>query len=193
MTIRRVVYDNSREDGGPDVVLIYKHLLAPEIPHPPKIPVSLMRWILEQPDNIVMVDEARETIAWLAVMSIVKEVSVPWWLPRASWTENNMRDLMPVMGAACEEVLRLYPGSDNWLLYGDAQGAGETDEEVRQSSYEIAGAWVDFFHEIATTGPSPIPANALRNASPLNDKNFRPVSRVGHIAEIARRLAVRND
>lgn len=176
MAIRLARYDADDETGGPDVQLILSYLRV--LPNAPNDNVQSIGGVLEGKNEIVMIDDVRKTVARLSVMPVAQEVSIPWWLPRAAWKRNNMAELVPVMGAACDEVLRRWDGSSTWVLYGDFQGAGDTKSDAKQNSADIANAWKDFFGADVATADSP--QNPTRMA--------RAHSTVGAIAALARRL-----
>ena len=173
--IRRATYDESRDDGGPDVDRFLRLLRT--APIPPK----------ETPDSIgsriegIYVDEDRDTAAEIIIvheppargllhnppiprgvdMAATKQVAIISFLPRADWTGDNMADLMPLMAFACQDILDRFPEAGPWLLYGDFQ-PDITDERVevrKRTSEDIAKAWTERGRPGAITfgvGPTPI-------------------------------------
>ncbi len=175
MPIRLARYDADDETGGPDVQLILSYLRV--LPNAPKDNEQSIGNVIDGKNEVVMIDDERKTVARLFVMPVAQEVVIPWWLPRASWSVDNMAELVPVMGAACDEVMRRWDGSSTWALYGDFQGEGDTKPGAKQNSADIANAWKDYFGaDVATTDS---PQNPTRMA--------RARSTVGAIAALARR------
>ena len=193
--IRLAVYDPGREDGGRDVQRILR--LLQSLPNPPdETPDSMGRW-LTTPNWVSYVDTTRDTVCLLVVEAVEPyplfpepNVRVWFWGPRAALDTDNMQELLPVMGAACEEVIRQYPGSASWILSGEPQGLANVPEEENQAKQkEILEFWANnVFGEDAAGGER----NAVQivAVSGMRD-NLTGTSTVGKIARLAKVVQVR--
>lgn len=108
-------------------------------------------------------------------------VIVIWWLPRAEWAENNMEQLLPVFATACREVLRRYPGSEGWPIYGDYPGVGETPDERLKSSLGMVTDWQKFWNH----PESPVGPFAELGLNPYNEWQCRIIGTVGQVVRFA--------
>ncbi len=110
-------------------------------------------------------------------------VVVIWWLPRAPKEANNAPLLVPVFGAACDEVLRLYPASGPWSIYGYYPGVGADFAARTASSREMVDFWITYFNST----PAGIIAGRARN--PYNKSQYAPVSTVKQMSDFAKWVA----
>lgn len=191
INIREPVYDATAEDGGADVARILGQLTSPLLQGAPKETPQSIGQRLGLPNTVTRIDDEHQTVACFVVVegkgddAVVEEerhrhVVVLWWLPRIPWAEDNMPDLIPVFGAACEEVMRRWPGSEDWAIYGDYPGVGETWDDRDASSREMVDDWVAFWNSSPTVG-----VFARHGINPYNQSQHRPVGTVGKVVEFA--------
>lgn len=133
MTVRRPVYRDREPQGGDDAIRA-RRLLA-SAPYPPNLRDDQLQWIMEKPHGVVYLDDA--AICYMRVDEAAQEVQVVWWLPRADWETDNFLTILPVFSACCQEVLRRWPRSATWRLWGELQGEGETPEAMARASRQI--------------------------------------------------------
>lgn len=169
-----------REGGSPDTDRVLRLLADGGGPNPPNQSADSLHALAEYDGRLFFVDEDHDTSVQLlieeepAFTALLKPVTPPtglntrvrrrvqaiYFLPRADWVNDNMADLTGVMGYACADVLRLFPEASPWLLYGDFQGAGDTDAEKAQAAADIAQAWADREPGAITFGAGPYPSFA---------------------------------
>lgn len=204
---KRMIYlahDDSNTLLRPVTTLVHTQVRTRSGPNPPYETVeSIGQWIAN-PNFICMIDDLAgevvpagyHTIAGFYIAtagdpeSPVEEMQGPhvivvWWLPRATWAENNMELLIPVFAAACREVMSQHPGSDKWPIYGDYLGVGATPAERRTSSLGMVTAWQSFWNNPA----SPVGPFAELSENPANPAQCRIIGTVGKVAEFATWLA----
>lgn len=138
--IRRARYRHTQDsDGGADVRLILQ--LLQSAPNPPnETPDSIGAILSDEEYQFCYVDTTRRTCARLVVGA--SAIAVPWWLPRAKWTEDNFDDLVPVMARTAVAVLSAHPDKRNWKVFGDPQFPDDVPEaERQQKSRDINEFW----------------------------------------------------
>jgi len=190
MTIRLAIDDSETEEKT-DALYLKDRIKHGCGPYPPKESVESIGWRLANPDFLCMIDDEHNTVAGFHIVTEgnpdapVKEAQEPhviviWWLPRADWAEDNMPLLIPVFAAACEEVLRRYPDSESWAIYGDYPGIGKTEQEREQSSLEIVSEWATFWNQ------NPAIGDVVRlGVNPYNRTQYRPIGTIEKIIEFA--------
>ncbi len=107
------------------------------VPNPPNESTDSIGAIINDSRQIVFIDEERGTVTRLAPRPEDKVAPIIWWL----WDgEGDMRRIAPVLETAIIELLRQYPGSATWKIYGDFPGRGETATIRRADSKARAKA-----------------------------------------------------
>lgn len=165
---------------GPTTAFLHDQILTGSGDYPPNENVDSIGRRLARPNFVCMIDDINKTIAGFDVRDVAQEVEVMWWLPRAPKRKNNAPLLVPVFGEACEEVMRRYPGSGSWPIYGWYPGVGADFAARTVSSLEMVTFWLDYFNS------TPVGVIATLALNPNNDSQYGPVSTVKQMADFAR-------
>ncbi len=190
MTIDKAVDDSAVK--GPVTTLLHEQVTTRSGPNPPNESIESIGERVADPNFVCMIDDVNDTVAGFLVQPVAQEVLVIWWLPRARWAEDNMKLLVPVFGAACDEVLSLYPASGPWKVYGWYPGVGADFAEKAASSLDMVTAWLDYFN---STPAGEIATLAFYDPNvpdwKVVQRTYGPVSTVKQMADFARWVATR--
>ena len=141
MAIRPVVYDPDDPTGGPDVALILR-LLA-ETPNPPNEDAETIGAILDDTGQITFIDLAMPVFVRMSPRpdqidddgNPAPDVIVVWWVWEGDFISAAH---LPVLGVCARAVLKAFPQSATWPIWGDFPGEGDTEAERKADSIRQA-------------------------------------------------------
>lgn len=168
--------DTDKVGGGEDVVGLHSAILIGSGSFPPKETTRTLLARFERSGALAMNDSENDSYTFFDVQEVACQVVVIYWLRRAS----SMRSLIPIFGETCKEVMRRYPDSGSWPIFGDFPGEGLTPSQRRRSSYDMVTAWRDYFNSSPTVG-----VFAERLLNPQNTNQFRLKGTVSQAAAFA--------
>lgn len=133
-----------------DSPLILSYLQA--TPLPPYMREEHVTKLLSEPGWVVMIDDVTQCVAAVVASNTQRSptrigaglgvVDIPWLLPRASWTVNNVDDIAWVLLAALKKVVVRFPASASWPCGGEFEGEVVSNPALRKSkSREIGRFW----------------------------------------------------
>jgi hypothetical protein len=147
LTVRRLVYDDEREDGGPDIVMAARRMSA--VPNPAYYPdAASLGAYLTDPSVSAFIDDVAEKLVVVTLVPKREEVCLTWGLPlpvKVTLTRDNktivslkttpaavasLTALRAVAKAAERDMLARYPKIAEWRYWGQFQIAKKDGTKV---------------------------------------------------------------
>ena len=133
-----------------DAPLIRGYLEA--TPNPPNTNDAQIASLLTEPGWVVMIDTVTKCVAGIGASNMRRSptrdgaglgvVDIPWLLPRAAWTVNNVDDIAWVLLAALKRLVAQIPAAANWPCGGEFEGDQVIDMPGRmRKSRELGQFW----------------------------------------------------
>lgn len=163
--------------GGEGVVRLRSAIRTGSGSFPPNETTETLLARFERPGALSMYDSGNDSFTFFDIQDVARQVVVIYWLRRAS----PMWSLVPVFGDSCREVVRRYPGSEDWAIYGDFPGEGLTSSQRRRSSNDMVTAWRDYFNLAPGLHNPPDDEFAVKLLNPSSGNMFRLKGTVGKV------------
>lgn len=146
-------------------------------PNPPTTSEEQIAQLLSEPGWVVMIDDVSGAVAGIVASNTRRSptrrnaklgvVDIPWLLPRAAWTINNVDDFPPVLLAALQECVVRYPASITWPCGGEFEGDQTDDISGRAAkSREIGQFWGARYGLTIDVKDNPFTAGLVRSEAP---------------------------